>query len=222
MEKITLSIVIKLIAGLIFIGVLLFLPAGTYTFWNGWLFLGAVLIPVLITAVLLYKKSPELLKKRLDTKEKLTSQKWVIRISGVMFLLGFLVSGLSYRYQWGRLPSGISVIASAMYLCFYFLYLEVMRENPYLSRTVTVCENQKVIDTGMYAILRHPLYAVTLGLFFMMPLMLGSWVAFFVFLCYPLIIVIRIQQEEHYLTEHLDGYLEYKKRVKYRLIPFIW
>lgn len=204
------------------IGVLIFFPAGTISFWNGWLFLGVVILPILISGAILRKKSPELLAKRLDTKEKLTSQKWVIGASGVMFLLGFACSGFSYRYGWGRVPAFVSIIAAILYICFYLLYLEVMRENPYLSRTVTVCENQKVIYTGLYAVVRHPMYTATLFLFFMMPFILGCWVAFFIFLWYLVIIVIRILEEEKFLTENLMGYSDYQKRVKYRLLPFIW
>ena len=204
------------------VGLLLFLPAGTVHYPNGWLFAGLLFIPMLILGTVLLIKAPDLLKKRLDTKEKETAQKGVLALSALLFLGGFIVAGLDFRFGWSRVPTWLVIAASVVLLIAYALYAEVMRENAYLSRTVKVQENQKVVDTGLYGIVRHPMYAVTVWLFLAIPLVLGSWWSFLCFLHYPIIIVIRILNEEKVLTEGLAGYGEYKKKVKYRLIPFIW
>lgn len=214
--------ILKFIAGVILIGLLLFIPAGTINFWNGWLFMGILFVPMFGAGIVMMVKNPELLKKRLNVKEKQKEQNMVIKLSGLMFFVGFIVAGLNYRFQWHVLPKGVSIGAAVVFLLAYLLYAEVLRENTYLSRTIEVQENQKVIDTGLYGIVRHPMYSVTLVLFLAMPWVLGSAIAFFVFLAYPLIIAKRIKNEEMVLEQELRGYKEYKEKVKYRLIPFIW
>lgn len=201
---------------------LLFVPAGTIHFNKGWLFMGIMFIPMLIAGIVLMLKSPRLLEKRLNTKEKQQEQSLVIKLSALMFLLGFILAGLDFRFGWSQMPSIVSWSAAAVFLLGYAMYAEVMRENAYLSRTVEVQENQKVIDTGLYGAVRHPMYSATLLLFLSMPLVLGSWISFIVFLVYPLIIAKRIRNEEQVLTDQLVGYREYKQKVRFRLIPFIW
>ena len=220
--KLFLSALIKFIFGLLLVGILLFLPAGTLGFLNGWLFICLLFIPILILGVVLLFKSPELLKKRLDGKEKDQTQKGVVALSGLCFLGGFVISGLDFRFGWSTVPLGVIIVASVILLGSYALYAEVMRENAYLSRKIEIQEGQKVIDTGLYGIVRHPMYAVTIWLFLSIPIVLGSWWALICFLPYIPIIVVRIINEEKLLESELDGYAEYKKRVKYRLIPFIW
>ena len=220
--KLFLSALIKFIFGLLLVGILLFLPAGTLGFLNGWLFICLLFIPILILGVVLLFKSPELLKKRLDGKEKDQTQKGVVALSGLCFLGGFVISGLDFRFGWSTVPLGVIIEASVILLGSYALYAEVMRENAYLSRKIEIQEGQKVIDTGLYGIVRHPMYAVTIWLFLSIPIVLGSWWALICFLPYIPIIVVRIINEEKLLESELDGYAEYKKRVKYRLIPFIW
>ncbi len=220
--KLALSGISKYIMGLILVGVLLFLPAGTMHYWNGWLFLGLLFIPMLILGIVLFVKSPELLEKRLRSKEKENEQKQVVVISFLMFVGGFVVSALDYRFGWSRLPIAVVVIAAIVLLVSYGLYAEVMRENAYLSRTVEVQENQKVIDTGLYGIVRHPMYFATTLLFLSIPLVLGSLIGFVIFLIYPFLLVKRIKNEEQILENGLVGYKEYKQKVKYRLLPFIW
>ena len=214
--------ILKFIAGVILIGLLIFIPAGTIHFWNGWLFMGILFVPMFGAGIVMMLKNPELLKKRLHAKEKQQEQSVVIKLSGLMFLIGFIVAGLNYRFEWHVLPTGVSIGAAVVFLLAYLLYAEVLRENTYLSRTIEVQENQKVIDTGLYGIVRHPMYSVTLILFLAMPWVLGSAIAFLVFLAYPFIIAKRIKNEEEVLEQGLKGYKEYKEKVKYRLIPFVW
>ena len=214
--------IIKFVLGLVLTGVLLFVPAGSIEYWNGWLFMGILFIPMFIAGIVLVIKNPELLKKRLNAKETEKDQKLVILFSGIMFIAGFIVAGLNYRYNWFVLPNIVVIIASVIFLISYILYAEVLRENTYLSRTIEVQENQKVIDTGLYGIVRHPMYMATILLFLSMPLILGSIFSFVIFLVYPLIIAKRIKNEEEVLEKDLQGYTEYKEKVKYKIIPFIW
>ena len=212
----------KYLLGVLVIGLLIFLPAGALSFSNGWIFMGLLFIPMFFAGIVLMVKNPELLKRRLNAKEKLDEQGIVIKLSGLMFVAGFVVAGLDFRFQWLVLPISVPIIAAVVFLASYLLYAEVLRENTYLSRTIEVQDNQKVIDTGLYGIVRHPMYSVTLLLFLSMPLVLGSIYAFVIFCAYPFIIAKRIKSEELFLEQELDGYIEYKKKVKYRLIPFIW
>lgn len=211
-----------LLTGLVVMGALFFLSAGTMQYWNGWLMLGILFIPMLLMGLVLLVKDRSLLEKRLQLKEKQTTQKGVVALSGLMFLAGFVLAGLDFRFGWLPLPKAISVIAAVIFLAGYGMYAEVLRENTYLSRTVEVQEDQKVIDTGLYGIVRHPMYTATLLMFLAMPLVLGSVIALAVFLAYPVIIIARLNNEEQVLEEGLKGYTEYKKKVKYRLLPFIW
>ena len=220
--KLFISAVIKFLSGLVLVGSLIFLPAGTLAFSEGILFMAVLFIPIFIAGIVMMIKSPELLRKRLNAKEKQKEQSLIVKLSGIMFLVGFIIAGLGHRFDWYTLPKSISISAAAFFLLSYILYAEVMRENTYLSRTIEVQENQKVIDTGLYGIVRHPMYSATLLLFLSIPLILGSLYAFVIFLVYPLLIASRIKNEEKFLEKELEGYNEYKKRVKYRLIPFIW
>ncbi len=220
--KLFFSAITKFLLGVVLVGVLLFLPAGTFNFFNGWLFLSLLFIPMFFAGILLMIKNPQLLKERLNAKESRKEQDLVVKLSGLMFFIGFVLAGLGFRFGWFMLPKTVSLIAAAVFLIAYILYAEVLRENTYLSRTIKVQENQKVIDTGLYGIVRHPMYSVTLILFLSMPLILGSIYSFLIFLAYPFIIAIRIKGEEELLEEELQGYKEYKQKVKYRLIPFIW
>ena len=204
------------------VGVLLFWPAGSFDFTGGWIFIGLLFIPMLILGAVLLIKAPALLEKRLDAKEKENAQKGVVALSGILFLGGFIVAGLDFRFGWSSVPTWLVVVASVILLASYALYAEVMRENAYLSRTVRVQEGQKVVDTGLYGIVRHPMYAATVWLFLSIPLVLGSFFSLLCFLPYPIIMAVRILDEERVLTAGLDGYADYKKKVKYRLIPFIW
>ena len=220
--KLLCNALIKLLCGLLLISLLIFLPAGTVHYFNGWLLMGVLFVPILILGVVLLIKSPDLLAKRLDLREKQSAQKRVVSLSALLFLLGFIAAGLDFRFGWTHVPFPVVLIASAVFLCSYGLYAEVMRENAYLSRTVKVEEGQRVIDTGLYGVVRHPMYFATVLLFLAMPLILGSWISFLIFLAYPVLIALRIQDEERLLERELTGYTEYKARVKYRLIPFIW
>lgn len=220
--KLLFRALIRFICGLLLVGLLLFLPAGTLNYTGGLLFVALLFIPILILGAVLFVKAPSLLEKRLNAKEKETTQKGVIALSGLMILAGFIVAGLDYRFVWSSVPSWLVITASVILLISYILYAEVMRENAYLSRTVEVQEGQKVVDSGLYGIVRHPMYAVTLWLFLAIPLILGSWWSFLCFLHYPIMIVVRILNEEKVLTAGLAGYDEYRKKVKSRLIPFIW
>ena len=221
-KKLFSQAITKFLLGLIIVGALLFIPANSLSYWNGWLFLSLLFIPMFIAGIFLMVKNPQLLEKRLNAKEKENEQKQVIAFSGLMFLSGFIVAGLNYRFQWNELPNIIILISSILFIISYIIYAEVLRENTYLSRTIEVQENQKVIDTGLYGIVRHPMYAVTIILFLTIPLILGSIFSFIIFLIYPIIIVKRILNEEQVLEKELKGYSEYKEKVKYRIIPFIW
>lgn len=221
-KKLFVNGTVKFLSGLILVALPLFLSAGSFSYWNAWLFMGILFIPMFMAGLILMKKNPYLLERRLDMKEKQSEQKTVIALSGIMFLLGFVVAGLDYRFQWIKLPEWLVIVGAVVFLIAYGLYAEVLRENTYLSRTIEVQENQKVIDTGLYGIVRHPMYAVTLLLFLSMPIVLGSVISFIVFLAYPFIIAGRIKNEEKVLEEGLAGYKEYKQKVKYRLVPFIW
>ena len=220
--KLFLEAIIKFILGVAVIGLLIFIPANTINYWNGWIFMGLLFIPMFIAGIVMMIKSPELLKKRLNAKEKENEQKEVIAFSGLMFLSGFILAGLNYRYSWIMVPNSVVIISSVIFIVAYILYAEVLRENTYLSRIIEVQENQKVVDTGLYGIVRHPMYAVTILLFLSMPLVLGSLISFVIFLVYPFIIAKRIKNEEEVLEKELEGYAEYKKKVKYKMIPFIW
>ena len=220
--KLIMNALIKYIVGLIMVGLILFLPAGTLEYWNGWLFIGLLFIPMFFLGVILLWKAPALLEKRLSTKEKEGTQQKVVALSGLLFLIGFVTAGLDFRFGWTRVPVWVVIAASVILLVSYGLYAEVMRENAYLSRTVEVQENQKVVDTGLYGVVRHPMYAVTILLFLSFPLVLGSWIGFVLFLHYPILIAVRIKNEEMVLEQGLEGYTEYKKRVKYRILPFVW
>lgn len=220
--KLLAEALIKFACGVLLVGLLIFLPAGTLAFPYGWLLVGLLFIPMLIAGFVMLAKAPDFLKKRLDAKEKQGKQKGVVAVSGLMFIAGFVVAGLDFRFGWSRMPSWVTIVASVTFLLDYALYAEVMRENAYLSRTIKVEQGQKVVDTGFYGIVRHPMYAVTIELFMMMPLILGSWYALIAFAVYPAVIIVRLKDEEALLTKELPGYEEYKKKVKYRLIPFIW
>ncbi len=220
--KLFFQAIIKFILGVLIIGLLLFVPANTINYWNGWLFMGLLFVPMFISGIILMIKNPELLRKRLNAKEKENEQKLVIAFSGIMFLFGFIIAGLNYKYNWIVIPNVVVIISVVLFILAYILYVEVLRENTYLSRTIEVQENQKVIDTGLYGIVRHPMYAVTILLFLTMPLILGSVLSFVIFLVYPIIISKRIKNEEKVLEKELLGYEEYKKKVKYKIIPFIW
>lgn len=211
-----------LLTGFLVIGLLLFPAAGTLHYPNGWLLIGILFIPMLLMGIVMLIKSPELLRKRLQNKETQAAQKGVVALSGLMFLAGFVLAGLDFRFGWIVLPKAVSVIAAVIFLAGYAMYAEVLRENAYLSRTVEVQAHQKVIDTGLYGVVRHPMYAATLLMFLSMPLVLGSVISLIVFLVYPAVIAVRIRNEEQVLREGLAGYADYQKRVKYRLVPFIW
>ena len=212
----------KVISGLLLVGFLLFLPAGSFLYWNGWLLIAVLFVPMIVAGFVMMKKNPELLRKRLNVKEEQPEQKTVIVLSGVMFLAAFIVAGLNFRFGWIVLQNWIVYAATAVFLLGYILYAEVLRENAYLSRTVEVQENQKVIDTGLYGIVRHPMYMSTFLLFLSMPLVLGSVISFVIMLVYIPIIAKRISNEEQVLEEGLAGYSDYKKKVKYKVIPHIW
>ena len=221
-KKLFLNAIVRYFLGLILVGLLLFVPAGTLNYWNAWLFMGLLFIPMFIAGIILMFKNPILLQSRLDFKEKETTQKYVIIYSGLMFILGFIVAGLNYRFSWIMIPNIVVIIALVLFIISYILYAEVLRENTYLSRTIKVQKDQKVVDTGLYSIVRHPMYSVTIILFLTMPLILGSIISFIIFLIYPFIIFKRIDNEERVLEKELKGYKEYKRKVKYRLIPFVW
>lgn len=220
--KLLLSAIIKFSFGIIFVGLLLFLSAGTFNYFNAWLFMSLLFIPMFILGIFLFIKSPELLEKRLNAKEKEKTQKGVVGFSAILFLASFLIAGFDYRFDWSVIPMWCVILASVILLVSYGMYAEVMRENIYLSRTIEVQENQKVIDTGLYGIIRHPMYAVTIWLFLAIPIVLGSWWALLCMVPYPFLIAIRILNEEKILENNLSGYKEYKAKVKYRLVPFIW
>ena len=220
--KLFLNAIIKFLCGAVLVGLLVFLPAGSLVFFEGWLFMGLLFIPMFFAGIVMLVKAPSLLEKRLDIKEKRSSQKGVVGFSGLIFIAGFVLAGLDHRFGWSDVPMAVIIIASVLFIISYILYAEVMRENAYLSRTIKVEKNQKVIDTGLYSVVRHPMYAVTVVLFLMIPLVLGSFFALIPFAFYPFLISVRIIDEEKLLSKELTGYEEYKKKVKYRLIPFIW
>lgn len=213
---------VKFTCGLLLVGSLIFVPAGTLRFAKGWLLIGLLFVPMLIAGFVMFFKSPGFLAKRLDAKEKQATQKGVVACSALMFIAGFIVAGLDHRFGWSKMPLSVTVAASVLFLAAYVLYAEVMRENVYLSRTIKVEEGQKVVDTGLYGIVRHPMYMATILLFLMMPIVLGSWLALIVFAGYPAIIIVRLKDEEDLLTRELPGYAEYKQKVRYRIIPFVW
>ena len=214
--------IIKFVCGVVIIGILLFVPAGSFGFWQGWLLMGILFVPMFVAGLIMMKRSPGLLRKRLSTKEEQSEQKTVLLLSGFMFIAAFVVAGLNFRFGWLTLPNWIPILFAVVFLLAYALYAEVMRENAYLSRTVEVQENQQVVDTGLYGIVRHPMYMTTLLLFLSMPLVLGSVISFLIMLLYLPIITKRMRNEEQVLAEGLPGYAEYMKKIKYRVIPFIW
>ena len=220
--KLFLSAILKFTAGVILVGVLIFLPAGTLHYPQGWLLMGILFVPMFLAGLVMMAKNPNLLRSRLDAKEKEREQSLVVKLSGLMFLCGFILAGLSFRFGWLILPKWVSIVGAVLFLSSYALYAEVLRENTWLSRTIGVQEGQTVVSDGLYGIVRHPMYAVTLVLFLSMPLVLGSALAFLVFLAYPFIIMKRIRNEEEVLTRDLPGYTEYLKKVRWRLIPFVW
>ena len=221
-RKLFIEAITKYMLGLVIVGVLLFVPAQSFKYYNAWLFIGLLFIPMFVAGVVLMIKNPELLRKRLNSKEEQSDQKIVVLLSGLMFIGGFIVAGLNYRFNWTKLSNIVVIISSIIFLMSYVLYGEVLKENTYLSRTIEVQENQKVVDTGMYGIIRHPMYAVTVLLFLSIPLILGSIISFIIFLIYPIIIVKRIENEEMVLEKKLNGYKQYREKVKYKMIPFIW
>ena len=220
--KLFLGAITKYLLGVVLVGLLIFLPAGTFSYFNGWLLMGILFVPMFFAGCVMMLKNPGLLRSRLDAKEKNREQRLVVKLSGLMFLTGFVVAGLGVRFGWYILPTGVVIGAAVVFVVAYILYAEVLRENTYLSRTIEVQKNQKVINTGLYAVVRHPMYSVTVLLFLSMPIVLGSVYAFLIFLAYPFIIAKRIKHEEKFLEQELDGYRAYKQKVKYRLIPFIW
>lgn len=220
--KLFFGAITKFLFGVVLVGVLVFLPAGTLNYLYGWIFIAILFVPMFIAGIVMMIKNPDLLKSRLQAKEKQKEQSLIVKLSGLMFLAGFIVAGLGVRFNWFLLPKSVVIVASVVFLVAYLFYAEVLRENTYLSRTIEVQENQKVIDTGLYGVVRHPMYSVTLLLFLSMPLVLGSVFSFIIFLVYPFIIANRIKHEEAFLEKELEGYKEYKNKVKYRLIPFIW
>jgi len=221
-KKLFIQAIGKFFSGIFMLSLLLLLPAGTVFYWNAWLLIGILFIPMFIVGIILMFRDPELLRKRLKVKEKETEQKSVIISGGLMFISGFIVAGLDYRYQWSVLPKWLVIVATVIFFAGYLMYAEVLRENRYLSRTVEIQESQKVIDTGLYAIVRHPMYTSTILLFLSLPLVLGSLSSFVIFLMYPLIVIKRIKNEEEVLEKGLAGYSDYKKRIKYKVIPFVW
>lgn len=220
--KLFFGALVKFLLGVVLVGVLVFLPAGTFNYFGGWLLMGILFVPMFIAGIVMMFVNPDLLKKRLNAKEKEREQSIVVKLSGLMFILGFVVASLDFRFGWFPLPTGVSIGGAVVFLLAYIMYAEVLRENTYLSRTIEVQENQKVISTGLYGVVRHPMYSATLLLFLSIPIVLGSLISFLIFLSYPFIIAKRIKNEEKILTQNLEGYKEYKEKVKYRLIPFIW
>ena len=221
-SKLFFQAIAKFFMGLILVGALIFLPAGTFSYTQGWLLMGILFVPMFIAGFVMMAKNPELLRKRLNAKEEQGEQKLVILLSGIMFLAAFILAGLNFRFGWIVLPSWVSWAAAGIFILAYALYAEVLRENAYLSRTIEVQEGQKVIDTGLYGVVRHPMYMTTLLLFLSMPLVLGSLISFFITLLYIPIIAKRIRNEEKVLEDGLEGYTDYKKRIRYKVIPFIW
>lgn len=220
--KLLLSATIKFLLGIVLVGALLFLPAWTFNYPGAWLFMCLLFAPMLVMGIVMFIKAPKLLEKRLDNKEKEKTQKGVTKLLGLMFLVGFVLCALDFRFSWSHVPLALVIVSSVLFELGYLMYAEVMRENAYLSRTIEVQENQKVVSTGLYGIVRHPMYLATLFMFLPLPLILGSFWGLIPFSLYLVAIVVRIINEEKVLTSELDGYIEYKQKVKYRLIPFIW
>ena len=220
--KLFFEAIIKFILGFIIVGLLLFIPAGTIHYFNGLLFMALLFIPMFIAGIIMLFLNPELLRRRLNAKEKESEQKEVLLFSAIMFISGFIIAGLNYRYNWIILPNIVTIISSVIFILSYIMYAEILRENSFLLRTIEVDNNQKLVDTGMYGIVRHPMYLITIILFLSMPLILNSIISFIIFLIYPIIIVKRINNEEKVLAKDLKGYKEYQKKVKYKLIPYIW
>ena len=219
--KLFIEAILKITIGIIIVGLLLFIP-GTFSYWQGWLFMSMLFLPMFIAGVVMMIFNPDLLRRRLKSKETEKEQKVVVFTSGIMFALGFVLAGLNNRFEWFVLPCIITWISSVLFVFAYILYAVVLKENAYLLRTIEVEKNQKLVDTGLYKVVRHPMYATTIILFLSMPLMLGSLISFFVFLIYPFVIIKRIKNEEEVLEKNLEGYIEYEKKVKYRLVPYIW
>jgi len=220
--KLFFSALIKYILGIVIVGALIFLPSGTINFKDGWIFMTALFLPIFILGIFLLIKAPDLLKNRLDGKEKEKTQKGVVGLSALMFLCGFIIAGFDFRFGWSFIPNWIKIIALCVFLLSYLMYAEVMRENAYLSRTIKVEQDQKVIDTGLYSVVRHPMYLATILMFLCIPVILDSLWAFAIFLVYPILIICRIINEEKILESNLNGYADYKEKVKFRIIPFIW
>ena len=220
--KLFVQAILKFTMGVVLVGLLIFLPAGTWNYPGGWLLMGILFVPMFLAGIVMMWKNPDLLRSRLNAREKQMEQSRVVKLSGLMFLGGFIVAGLDFRFGWLPLPKAVSMVGAAAFLIAYGLYGEVLRENTYLSRTIEVQENQKVIDTGLYGIVRHPMYSATVLLFLSMPLVLGSLISLVIFLAYPFLIAQRIKHEEAFLEKELAGYREYKEKVKYRLIPYVW
>ena len=220
--KLFFGALIKFILGVLIMFILLFVPAGSLNYWNGWLLMILLFIPMFIVGIVMMINTPDLLKIRLDIKEQETDQKKVVLYSGLLFLICFILAGLNYRYNWIQLPKIVVIISSVIFILSYILYTEVLRENAFLSRTIKVQKEQKVIDSGLYRVVRHPMYLSTIILFLSMQLVLGSIISFVAFLVYPFIIAKRINNEEKVLEKDLKDYLKYKKQVKYKMIPFIW
>lgn len=220
--KLALNALVKYACGLLLMGLLLFLPAGTLAWGRGWLLMGLLFVPMLALGIALLLKAPELLRKRLNSREAEDAQKKVVGLSALVFLLGFLAAGLDFRFGLSEMPGWLVAAACVIFLLSYGMYAEVMRENAYLSRTIELQAGQKVVDTGLYGVVRHPMYAATVLMFLSMPLVLGSWISLAIFLVYPILIAGRIRSEEQVLLEGLAGYGEYMKKVKYRMLPFVW
>lgn len=221
-KKLFVQAIAKFLLGFVAVGLLIFVPAGSLEYWNGWLLMAILFIPMFIAGIVLMTINPDLLRKRLHAKEKESEQKTAILCSGIMFLCGFVLAGFNYRFGWITMPKWSAIAAGVVFLFAYAMYAEVLRENAYLSRTIEVQENQRVIDTGLYGVVRHPMYSMTVFLFLSMPLVLGSPLTFVVFLVYPFILAKRIQNEEQVLERELEGYADYKNQVKYKMLPFIW
>ena len=220
--KLFISAITKFLLGVVLVGLLLFLPAGTLDWFGGWMLMAILFVPMFFAGIVMMIKNPNLLASRLDAKEGRKEQSIVVKLSGLMFICGFIVAGLGVRFDWYILPTDMCIVGAILFIIAYMIYAEVLRENTYLSRTIEVQEGQRVIDTGLYGIVRHPMYSATLLLFLSMPIVLGSVWSFLIFMVYPFIIAARLKDEEKFLEEELEGYREYKKKVKYRLIPFIW
>jgi protein-S-isoprenylcysteine O-methyltransferase Ste14 len=220
--KLAINALVKFLFGVLIVGILIFIPAGSIEYFNGWLFMGLLFIPLLILGVYLFIKKPKLLERRLNNKEKIGTQKFVVFVSALLFICGFVVCGLDYKYGWSSIPNYVVIISSIILIVGYLLYVEVLKENEYLLRTVEVERNQKLIDTGLYGLIRHPMYLSVILMFLSIPLILGSLYAFYIFLIFPIVLIIRLHNEEKILVKELKGYSKYKLKVKYKLIPYIW